>query len=482
MQLPLIGKVTKPAPWVLGLVAAGLLGISATSAYFIVSRATSKPDIASLTVPVQSKDLTVRITANGSVVPVQNVNLSPKNPGLLVELYVEQGDRVEQGQVVARMDDADIQAQLVQAKGSLAQAQASLAEAQAGSRPEEVAQARSRLAQAQASLAEVRAGGRLEEVAQARAQVESAQARVGLTSERVNRYRYLARQGAESRDRLDEAVTDDRSARASLREAQQKLNQSQRGRPEEIARVEAEVAEAQQALRQLQNGSRPEEIAQAQAEVTAARGELQGIEVQQRDTLIRAPFSGIVTQKYATKGAFVAPTTSASSTSSATSTSIIAVAKGLEVLAEVPEVDVGRIRQGQSVEIVADAYPDQVYQGRVRRIAPEAVVEQNVTSFQVRVDIETGKDKLRSGMNVDVTFLGEGLSDVLVVPTVAIATQKGQTGVFVPNQENKPQFRPVTIGTTIQDQTQVLKGLKAGEQVFTEFPEGEKPPGEPADQ
>lgn len=474
MQLPLIGKVTT-APWALGLVAAGLLGISATSTYLIFSRATPKPDIASLTVPAQSKDLTVRITANGSVVPIQNVNLSPKNPGLLVALYVEQGDRVEQGQVVAQMDDADIQAQLVQARGVLAQAQAQLAEAQAGSRPEEIAQGRSRLAQAQASLAAVRAGGRSEEIAQARAQVESAQARVGLTSERVNRYRYLAGQGAESRDRLDEAVTDDRSARASLREVQQKLSQFQRGRPEEITKVEAEVAEAQQALGQLQNGSRPEEIAQAEAEVTAARGELQAIEVQQRDTLIRAPFSGVVTQKYATKGAFVAPTTSASSTSSATSTSIIAVAKGLEVLAEVPEVDVGRIRQGQSVEIVADAYPDQVYQGRVRRIAPEAVVEENVTSFQVRVDIATGRDKLRSGMNTDVTFLGEGLNDALVVPTVAIATQSGQTGVFVPDQANKPQFRPVTIGTTIQDQTQILKGLKVDERVFTEFPEGEQP-------
>lgn len=476
MQLPLLGKVRKPTPWMLALIAAGLVGISATSAYFLIGESRSRPGTADLTVPVQAKDLTIQITTNGSVVPVQNVNLSPKSAGLLKELYVEQGDRVEQGQVIARMDDADIQAQLIQARGRLAQAQAQLAEAQAGTRPEEVAQGRSRLAQAQARLAEARAGSRLEEIAQARAQVASAQARVNLTGERVNRYRYLAQQGAESRDRLDEAVTDDRSARASLREVQQKLNQLQRGtRSEEIARIEAEVAEAQQAFRQLQNGTRPEEIDQAKAEVVAARGELQAVEVQQQDTAIRAPFSGIVTQKYATEGAFVAPTTSASSSSSATSASIVAVAKGLEVLSKVPEVDVGRIRQGQSVEIVADAYPDQVFKGRVRLIAPEAVIEQNVTSFQVRIVIETGKAELRSGMNVDTTFLGEALNNVLVVPTVAIATQRGQTGVYVPNQADEPQFRPITIGTTLQDQTQVLQGLRPGERVFTEFPKGRKP-------
>lgn len=480
IQLPLIGKVSKPAPWMLGLVGAGLLAVSGGT-YWIVSRATSKPDIAGLTVPVKSEDLTVRITASGSVVPVQSVNLSPKNPGLVAELYVEQGDRIQQGQVVARMDDADIQAELVQARGRLAQVQASLAQAQVGSRPEEIAQARSRLAQAQARLAEARAGSRLEEIAQARAQVESAQAKVNLTSARASRYRELARQGAETRDRYDEALTDDRSAKASLREVQQKLDQLQRGtRSEEITRVESEVAEAQQALKQLQNGSRPEEIAQAKAEVITARGELQGIEVQQQDSLIRAPFTGIVTQKYATAGAFVAPTTSASSTSSATSTSIIAVAKGLEILAEVPEVDIGRIRRGQLVEIVADAYPDQVFKGRVRLIAPEAVVEESVTSFQVRVELTTGEAELRSGMNLDVTFLGEALKDALVVPTVAIATEKGQTGVYVPDPKNEPQFRPVTIGTTIQDQTQILQGLKPGEQVFTEFPQGRQPEDEQA--
>ncbi|HEY9859690.1 MAG TPA: efflux RND transporter periplasmic adaptor subunit, partial [Candidatus Obscuribacterales bacterium] len=163
-----------------------------------------------------------------------------------------------------------------------------------------------------------------------------------------------------------------------------------------------------------------------------------------------------------------------STNSSATSTSVVALASGLEVLAEVPEVDINQVAEGQAVEIVADAFPDQVFQGKVRLIAPAAVEEQNVTSFQVRVALVTGKDKLRSGMNVDLTFLGKQLDQALVVPTVAIVTKEGETGVLVTDAKNQPTFKPVTIGPTIGNQTQVLQGLEAGEKVFVELPENKK--------
>jgi len=475
IQLPLIGKVKNPSRWVLGLLTASVVVIGSTT-YLIVNRATPKLDVAELTVPVQSQDVTLRITASGKVVPVQSVNLSPKTSGRLAQLRVEQGDRVEQGQIIARMDDADIQAQLTQTRANLAQAQAQLAQARAGSRPEEIGQAKARLAQAEAQLSQARAGSRVEEIAQAKAQVDAAAARVNLTASRVQRNRNLYQQGAISQDKLDEVLADDRSARAALQEAQRRLAQLQNGsRSEEIAQRQAAVSEARQALQQLQNGSRPEEIAQAEAAVDAAVGQLQAVQVQLRDTMIRAPFSGVITQKYATEGAFVTPTTSASNTASATSSSIVAIARGLEVLAQVPEVDIGQIKQRQQVEIIADAYPDQVFKGHVRLISPEAVVEQNVTSFQVRVAIDTGKNELRSGMNVDVTFLGKALQDALVVPTVAIVTEKGKTGVLIPDQKQNPQFRPVTIGPSIEDQTQILSGLKAGDRLFIDLPKDQKP-------
>ncbi|KJH73342.1 efflux RND transporter periplasmic adaptor subunit [Aliterella atlantica] len=471
MQLPLIGKVKHPSKWLLGILSAGIL-VSGTTYFIIANRATPKLDIAALTVPVTAKDVTLRITASGKVVPVQSVNLSPKTSGRLVQLLVDQGDKVEQGQIIARMDDTDLQAQLTKARANLAQSQAQLDETRAGSRPEEIAQAQARLDQAQAQLDQARTGNRPEEIAQAQAQVEAAQARVNLTSSRVQRNRNLASQGAIAQDTLDEVIADDRSAKANLQEAQRRLAEVRSGsRSEEIAQRQAAVAEAREALQQLQNGSRPEEIAQRQAAVAAAASELKAIQVQLNDTIIRAPFAGIVTQKYATEGAFVTPTTSASSTASATSTSIVAIARGLEVLAQIPEVDIGQIKSGQSVEIVADAYPNQVFKGRIRLISPEAVVEQNVTSFQARIALVTGQDALRSGMNVDLTILGADVKDALVVPTAAIVTNKqGQTGVLIPNDKNKAKFSPVEIGSAVQDQTQIISGVEPGDRIFLSPP------------
>lgn len=503
--------------------AAGVLAIGSSS-YFFLGRTQPKVNIEQLTVPVKSQTLKLRITASGTVVPVQSVNLSPKTSGRLIKLYVEQGDRVQSGQKIALMDNRDIQAQLNQAKANYEQAKARLAEAQRGSRKEEIAQARARLEQAQARLQEARTGrpeeidqaqarlnqakarllqaqaGSPEQIAQAQAQVDAASSRVKLSQERLKSYEFLARQGAIQQDKLNEVSSENSTALANLQEAQRRLEQQrsstsrdidrekatvseaefalkqvQKGkRAEEIDQLEGAVAEAQSALEQLQNGTRPEQIAQFKAAAEASKAQMQAAQVQMEDTVIRAPFSGIVTQKYASEGAFVTPTTSASSTNSATSTSIVALAKDMEIKAKVPEVEIGQIKPGQPVEIVADSYPDKVFKGRVRLVAPEAVLDQNVTSFEVRVAIETGRDQLRSGMNVNVTFLGKEMSDALMVPTVAIVTEGGKTGVLVPDEKNQPKFRAVKIGSSLEDQTQVLEGIKEGDRVFIELPKDGK--------
>ncbi len=471
MEIPVIGKVKHPLHWLIGVVAVGAVVVGTTATYTFINRDATQNNIMELTIPVSSKTVTLRISASGRVVPIQSVNISPKNPGILTELLVEQGDRVRKGQIIARMDSADIRARIQQAEANIAQAQAQLDQALAGSRPQEIDQAQARVGQAQAQLGAARAGNRPQEIAQAQAQVDAAQARVNYTQEQVKRYQFLYQQGAERKQLLDQAISDNNSAQANLREAQKRLALLESGsRTEDIQRLQAAVEEAKAALRLLESGSRKEEIAQRRAAVAAAKAQLKTEQVNLENAIIRAPFDGIITQKYANIGAFVTPTTSASSSASATSSSIVALAKGVEVLAQVPEADIGRISPGQAVEIVADAYPDETFKGNVRLIAPEAVKEEGVTLFQVRVAIDTGKDKLRSGLNVDLTFLGEQIADALVVPTVAIVTEKGDTGVLVPDSKNKPLFRPVTIGSQIKDQTQILSGVKPGERIFINPP------------
>ncbi|MCP6757217.1 MAG: efflux RND transporter periplasmic adaptor subunit [Fischerella sp. CENA71] len=483
--IPVIGKIKYSYRWLWGL-AAGVLVVGTGTTYTLVNQGISQEDIVALTVPVEAKNVTLRIAASGKVVPVQSVNISPKQPGIVTQLKVEQGDRVRAGQIIAVMDSANVREQVLQNQSNLAQAKAQLAEVQAGSLPQEIAQARARLAQAQAQLGQARAGSRQEDIAKAEAQVnqfqaqlQQAKSRLELAAQRVKRRQYPASQGAVSRDYLDEALTEERNAKdnleqvqASLQGARQELARLRNGsRPEEIAQRKAAVSEAQATLRLLENGTRPEIIAQRQASVAAQEAQLKAAQVQLQDTIIRAPFAGIVTQKYANNGAYVAPSTSASSSASATSSSIVALAKGLEVLAQVPEADIGRIKVGQPVEITTDAYPDRVFKGRVRLIAPEAVKEEGVTLFQVRVAIDTSIEVLRSGFNVDLTFLGDKVNGVLLVQTVAIVTEKGETGVLVPDAKNQPLFRPVTIGAQVKDQTQILSGVNVGDRIFLNPPQ-----------
>ncbi|MBU6185103.1 MAG: efflux RND transporter periplasmic adaptor subunit [Synechococcales bacterium] len=439
MQIAFVGKARYSTPWAIALISVGLLGIGAAAYVSMRGAHGAEDELNRKTTEVSLTNLTVRIVANGIVRPIEIVNLSPKNAGRLAALNVEQGDRVQKGQVIARMESRDLEAQLMQAKAIVAQTQAQFAQLQNGTRPEE-------LIQAQAS------------VRQGEAQVDQSKSRLKLARDRVQRNQLLQSEGAIALDRLDEVLNEQRSAEATLLQTQANLSQ------------------IQSRLTQLQNGPRPEEITKAAAQVREAEGRVRAIMIQLEDTIIRAPFDGIITQRYADPGAFVTPTTSASANASATSTSVVALANGLEILAKVPEVDIGQIKLKQTVEIVADSFPDQVFEGRVRLIAPVAVVDQNVTSFEVRVDLSTGLDRLRSGMNVDASFVGQQINNALVIPTVAIVSEKGETGVYLPGSDDKQktEFKPVTLGTTIGDQTQVIRGLTVGERVYIDLPKDKK--------
>jgi HlyD family secretion protein len=291
-------------------------------------------------------------------------------------------------------------------------------------------------------------------VAANRAQGRDAQARLDLATSELARQRSLFERGAIAQTDLDTAAREQRSAQAALEQA------------------EARVTEALRRVDDLRNLPEPEAIAQAEARLAQARAQLDIAQVQQDETLIRAPFGGTITQKFATEGAFVTPTTSASELSSATSTAIVALAADLEVLAEVPEADIALIQPGQAVEVVADAFPEQTFRGRGKLVAPEAIERQNVTLFQVRLDLLEGKDILRSNMNVNVAFIGDQLTDALVVPTVAVVTQAGQTGVLVPGDRRDVVFQPVTLGSQVGNQIQILSGIEVGDRVFVELPPG----------
>ena len=125
----------------------------------------------------------------------------------------------------------------------------------------------------------------------------------------------------------------------------------------------------------------------SQASYNAALQRLAQRKVESGDLVVRAPFAGTITNRYADPGSYVTPTTAASATAGATSSSIVELASGLQVNAKVPESDIGRIRNGQAASVRVDAFPDQRFAAQVKRISPRTEKSSNVTTVKVELEL-----------------------------------------------------------------------------------------------
>ena len=307
------------------------------------------------------------ITASGELEAIRRVNVSPRRQGLLEELFVDEGDAVTKGQVLARMETGDFT-------------------------------------------------DRMDELS-----ALERQTRADYEAKRADyfRYRRLKDSGAISASDLDGF----RAAFLSSREA-----------------------------------------------LAAAQERIQQRDVEGSELLIRAPFSGVITERFAEPGAFVTPTTTASANAGATSSSIVELSEGLEVVAKVPENDIGRIRIGQSATVRVDAFPDQRFPARVRDIAPRAEKTDNVISFEVELTLIDPPPTLRIGMTVDVDFQTGRTAESTLVPNVAIVTENGQPGVLLVGKDDQPRFQAVELGSSSGGQSAILSGVKPGSKVFIDLP------------
>ena len=418
----------KPIPfWIIGLTAAGVIGAIA------LTQQRQTPVITQQTIQVKQQDLTAKIQASGVVQAERTINLSPEDSGKIAELFIQEGDFVSQGQIIARMTSRRNKAEVAQYEAALAQTQATLAQQRAGTRPEEIAEARARVATTEAS-------------------VSAEQTRLHKAQQELSRFEDLAEQGAISANELDTYQTAAQESSANLVAEQQRLKA------------------AQAVLIRLQNGTRLEEIEQAEAAVAQARAQLTAVQVRLDETIIRAPFDGLITHRFAEAGDFVSPATAASSSDGAASTSIAELSSGLEIEAKVPEASIAKLDVGQPVEVRSSAYPDKVFAGEVKLIAPRAIRDNQVTVFRVKVTLKTGQDQLRSGMNVRLTFIGNPVDNALVIPLAAVVTESdGTTGVYV-SRSDGPTLQVIQLGTTTGTQVQVIEGLRAGEEILIEPP------------
>lgn len=442
--------------WILGL--ATVLFCAIVGGFIWWQQSQSKSDSQQATFKVQRGSADVRIVATGVIRPIRQVKISPKQTGLIKRLYVKQGDFVQKGQIVAQMDDSNLVGQLQASRGAYLQSVDAYEKAKRGNRPQEVASAGF-----QALRAEKAVGQTQQNVNRLRLQIKSLEAQAERDRQLAARQTMLAQNGAISEQDRVNAATQAQVTATQLEMAKQELRQAETA----VAQSGAELEAARQQHNLIQSGSRAEDISAALHASMQARGNLQTLEQQHRDMTIRAPFDGVITQKYAEEGAIVTPTTSAATTS-ATSSSIVNLASPLEMVAQVSEADIPKIKLGQEVEIVPNALPDKKFMGTVTQIAPEAIITQNVTTFEVHASVESDP-LLLSGMNVSSRFIAGREEDVLMIPTVAIVSRRGNTGVLMSNEKkpnDEPEFRRVQIGPTVGNRTVIREGLKEGEVIL----------------
>ncbi len=368
----------------------------------------------------QSPAADVALTASGYIVPRRRVEVSSKTSGRVEELLVDRGDVVKVGQILARLDDQEIKAQLDQARASRQAAMARLEEALSGSRPQEIERAQAALEEAEANLNTSR-----------------------INLERAQR---LMERGVLAKQVLDDARNAYDVAAAQVKVAGKNL---------ELARL----------------GPRTEQIQLSRAQVAEAEASIAWWQTQLENMVIRAPVAGTVLERLIEKGEMV--TTGYVSGRGAKSALVsIADLKDLEVELDINESDIPRVRVGQECSVAPESYPDKKYRAVVREIAPEA--NRQKATIQVKVAISNPDEYLRPETNAKVNFLENpkaprpDLAGRVLVPKAAVIAGPA---VFVV-QDGKAVRRAITLGSERSGRVEILSGLTPGERVIVGGPAG----------
>ena len=251
-----------------------------------------------------------------------------------------------------------------------------------------------------------------------------------------------------------------------------------------VQRAEADLAENRRQLRLADDMAKQKVISDDQREAAASRvriaeaalaqaaADLSFAEAQLQNTVIRAPFSGVVVKKMAEVGESVAPIPPGVNISTS-SGAIVALAdlETLEVEADVAEANVAKVGSGQPAEVTVEAIPDRRYKAVLRQVIPTA--DRTKATVMVKVTILDKDKDLKPEMSAKVTFLepekkekpdAAGAQPVVLVPRSAVATRDGKPTVFL-IREGKAQARVVVLGTERQGQVIVQNGLAGGETI-----------------
>jgi len=349
------------------------------------------------------RELPTFFEATGSLAGDQQTDVAPQTSGKVVAVGVDIGSRVQRGQMLVRLDDAELKLRVDQATAQVAQAKAAVkqAEEKIGLRPGQTFDPN--------RVAEVGA------------------ARVGLTlaEKDLRRAEELIQSGVVSRSFYD----DQRARRDQLKE-----------------QYEVALAQARQNYAAVEVART--NVANAESQLGLARQNLSY-------AIIPAPIDGYVSERPADLGEYVSPQQKVAT---------IVRTNPLRIRIDIPEQAISAVRVGQSVSVTTSAWPDKNFAGRVARIAPN--VSTTSRTLTVEAEIENSGGALKPGQFATVRILQERAEPAVLVPARAVVSEAGVSRVFVIKDGHAEQ-RLVQTGQTDGDLIEIKTGIAADEQVAT---------------
>nr|MBC7243895.1 efflux RND transporter periplasmic adaptor subunit [Chloroflexota bacterium] len=429
----------------------GLIGLR-------VARQRASPTIEYETVPVRRDTILATVNASGSVKPKKKVTLVFPSGGLLAAINVQVGQRVEAGQELAWLDTRQLELNVAQAEATLKINQARLAQVKAGPSAADLAAAEAALESAQALYESAKKKLNLKDEQLSMAEADLKRAELALQDAQAAYDRVAWRPDIGMLPQaaaLERATLDYQRALANYKLQVAAIDDTA------FKSAAAQLAQAKAQLEKLRRNPTPEELAIAEAQVEQAKAALEQAKLRLTDAILVAPFSGTVLSIGAEVGELV---------SAATPVIVLADLAHYYIDASVDEADIGLVQSGQDAIITLDAFPDATLTGRVARIHPLGTVSQGVVSYAVEIEVTSAEVAIQPNMTAIVDIVVARKEGVLVVPNRAVKRDNAARYSVEVFTGSKVEQRSVAIGLSNELVTEIVSGLREGEEVVVYAP------------
>jgi HlyD family secretion protein len=348
-------------------------------------------------------DVARSVVATGKIQPITKVEVKSKASGIVEKLYVDINNKVTKGQSLAQLDEQEIVAQVDAQRAQLASAEANVTAFEANIEQDKVNAKAPDLPMYKATL---------------------------------DRNAEMRKEGLVSQQAYDDTNRDYLAALTRRDSAQAQI------------------------------GVDNAKLKQAKAQVLQAQASLKQLEEQLGYTTITAPMDGVILSRDVEIGDAV------SSILVLGSTATLVMTEGdinqVYVQGKVDEADIAHVYMNQPARIKVESFRDRVFNGKVTKIAPLGVEKDNVTTFEVRVSIDNPGGELKANMTANAEILLDEHKGVLTVPENAVSYDgQKNASVQVPDDKQKDGTRKVavTVGLSNGSVTEIVSGLKEGDQV-----------------